>query len=123
MGFQTFPQWTERLLASGKEKENDREADCASAILRKQWQKASANGNYPMTVHSPGNLFGLDPVLYLRSVSVLTIAFGGLTCDRWLCMLSNIRCTVLSIPLSPAYFFCHCNHQTGDTRAPPMICK
>src|SRR5258708_19829258 len=98
MGFQTFPHWTERLLGLGKEKENDREADCASAILRKQWQKASANGNYPMTVHSAGNLFGLDPALYLRSVSVLTIAFGGLTCHRWLCMLLNIRCTVLSNP-------------------------
>src|SRR5712671_7866846 len=65
-----------------------------------------------VTFHSAGNLFGLDPVLYLRSVSVLTIAFGGLTSHRWLCMLSNIRCTVLSNPTLSATL--HLSLQSPD---------
>jgi hypothetical protein len=34
----------------------------------------------------------------LRSVSVLTIAFGGVICRRWPCMLLNVRCTLFSNP-------------------------
>jgi hypothetical protein len=40
----------------------------------------------------------------LRSVSVLTIAFGGLICHRWPCMLLNVRCTLFSNPTLSASF-------------------
>jgi hypothetical protein len=36
--------------------------------------------------------------LYLRSVSVLTMAFPGLLCHRWPCMLLNVRYTLFSNP-------------------------
>jgi len=38
------------------------------------------------------------PALYLRSVSVLSIAFHRHMCHRWPCMLLNLRCTVFSNP-------------------------
>lgn len=44
-----------------------------------------------------GIVFGLKQ----RSVSVVTIAFGGLICHRWPGMLLNERCTLFSNPLSP----------------------
>ena len=37
-------------------------------------------------------------LLKLRSVSVLTIAFGGLICHRWPRMLLNVRCTLFLNP-------------------------
>ena len=40
----------------------------------------------------------------LRSVSVLTIAFGGLICHRWPCMLLNVRWTLFSNPALSARF-------------------
>jgi hypothetical protein len=40
----------------------------------------------------------------LRSVSVLTIAFGGLICHRWPCMLLNVRSTLFSNPTLSANF-------------------
>src|SRR6266404_938033 len=43
----------------------------------------------------------VEPALCLRSVSVLTTAFGGLTCHRGPCMLLNPHFIVNSNPLSP----------------------
>jgi len=40
----------------------------------------------------------LKLALYLRSVSVLTISFGDLTCHRLALMLLNVRYTVFSNP-------------------------
>ena len=40
----------------------------------------------------------LETALRLRSVNVLTLAFGGLICHRWPCMLLHVRCTVFSNP-------------------------
>jgi hypothetical protein len=34
----------------------------------------------------------------LRSVSVFTVAFGGVICHRWPFMLLNVRCTLFSNP-------------------------
>ena len=50
------------------------------------------------------SLFVLEAVLYLRYVSVLSIAFGGLTCHRWPCMLLNSRCILFSNPTLSARF-------------------
>ena len=41
----------------------------------------------------------------LRSVSVLTIVFGGVICHRWPCMLLNVRCTLFSNPTLSAILF------------------
>ena len=50
------------------------------------------------------DLVVLEPALCLRFISVLTIAFRGLTCHCWPCMLLNVRWTVFSKPLSsPSY--------------------
>jgi hypothetical protein len=52
------------------------------------------------------DLFGFEPALCLRSVSVLTIAFGGLTCHRWPCMLLNLGFSVFSNP-PLRYYLCN----------------
>ncbi len=40
----------------------------------------------------------LKAALHLRSVSGPSIAFHRRMCHRWLCMLLNMRCTVISNP-------------------------
>ena len=63
--------------------------------------------------------FCAESALCLRSVSVRTIDFGGLTCHRWPCMLLNVRCTVFSNPTLSAILFK--TNKPGITCSTPTV--
>ena len=63
--------------------------------------------------------FCAESALCLRSVSVRTIAFGGLTCHRWPCMLLNVRCTLFSNPTLSARLFK--TNKPGITCSTPTV--
>ena len=64
-------------------------------------------------------VFCAESALCLRSVSVRTIDFGGLTCHRWPCMLLNVRCTVFSNPTLSAILFK--TNKPGITCSTPTV--